>query len=87
MTTMTYDPTRLAQIREIALDVLELEEDELTMTSLFQEDHDADSLRAIEILARIEKEFKVEIPQSELPRMVNIEAVYAVVAEHADRDE
>lgn len=75
---------RMTELREIVIEVLELEDDELTETSLFIEDHDADSLRAIEILARIEKRFKIEIPQSELPKMVNLESVYNVMAQYAD---
>ncbi|MEV5282361.1 MULTISPECIES: acyl carrier protein [unclassified Streptomyces] len=74
---------RAATIKEIVCEILELEEDEVTDTSLFREDHDADSLRAIEILASLEKEFKVVIDQSELARMVNLEGVYAVVSETA----
>lgn len=74
---------RTGTIREIVCDILEIEEDEVTRTSLFKEDHNADSLRAIEILAALEKEFSVVINQSELPRMVNIEGVYQVVAEAA----
>ncbi|MGV9856819.1 acyl carrier protein, partial [Streptomyces sp. NPDC003442] len=45
--------------------------------------HEADSLRAIEILARIEKKYKIDIPQSELPQMENLKAVYDVVATQA----
>ena len=75
---------RVEEIREIVAEVLEIEPEEITETSLFASDHEADSLRAIEILARIEKKYRVDIPQSELPKMVNLRAVYAVVAEHAD---
>ncbi|MFF4543396.1 acyl carrier protein [Streptomyces sp. NPDC001435] len=74
---------RTETIKEIVCDILEIEQDEVTRTSLFKEDHNADSLRAIEILAALEKEFSVVINQSELPRMVNIEGVYQVVAEAA----
>lgn len=74
---------RTAKIKEVVCEILELEEDEVTDTSLFIEDHGADSLRAIEILASLEKEFSVVIDQSELPKMVNLEAVYAVVGEAA----
>ncbi|WKX70532.1 acyl carrier protein [Streptomyces sp. XD-27] len=70
-------------IREIVIDILEIEADEVTDTSLFKEEHDADSLRAIEILAALEKEFNVVINQSELGRMVNLRGVYEVVAEAA----
>ena len=71
------------QLRELIADVLEIEPEEITDTSLFAEEHGADSLRAIEILARIEKTFDVEIPQDELSRMVSLEAVRAIVQEHA----
>ncbi|MFD7909700.1 MULTISPECIES: acyl carrier protein [unclassified Streptomyces] len=74
---------RAATIKEIVCEILELEEDEVTDTSLFREDHDADSLRAIEILASLEKEFKVVIDQAELARMVNLKGVNEVVAESA----
>ncbi|MFC9629230.1 acyl carrier protein [Streptomyces sp. NPDC058251] len=73
----------LDEIREIAAEVLEIEPEEITETSSFADDHEADSLRAIEILARIEKKYNVEIPQSDLPKMVNLRAVYDVVAQYA----
>ncbi|MFC0599928.1 acyl carrier protein [Streptomyces palmae] len=72
-----------ATIKEIVCEILELEEDEVTGESLFREDHGADSLRAIEILASLEKEFKVTIDQAELSRMVNLNGVYEVLAESA----
>ncbi|MFC5286661.1 acyl carrier protein [Actinokineospora guangxiensis] len=74
-----------AKIKEIVCEILELDEDEVSDTSLFKEDHDADSLRAIEILASLEKEFKVVIDQAELARMVNLAGVYEVVGEAACR--
>jgi acyl carrier protein len=74
---------RQEKIKEIVCEILEIEPEEVTPTSLFSEDHDADSLRAIEILASLEKEFRVVIDQSELARMVNLDGVYQVVAEAA----
>lgn len=81
--TTAIDQAKMDELRDIAVEVLEIEDDEMTATSLFIEDHDADSLRAIEILARIEKKYKVDIPQAELPNMVNLQAVYEVVARYA----
>jgi acyl carrier protein len=71
---------RILAIREIVAEVLELDPDEITPTSLFKEDHDADSLRAIEILARLEKTYRVEIPQEDLAKMTHLSAVYDVVS-------
>lgn len=79
--TAAVDTDRMARIKRIVCEILELDEDEVTETSLFVEDHDADSLRAIEILASLEKEFGVLIDQAELSRMVNLATVYEVVSE------
>jgi acyl carrier protein len=70
---------RRQKINDIVFEILEVEPGEVTPTSLFLEDHGADSLRAIEILAALERQLGIEIEQSELPRMVNLEGVYAVV--------
>ncbi|CAM5480322.1 Acyl carrier protein [Streptomyces griseus subsp. griseus] len=64
MSTITSD--RRSAIKEIVCDILELDEGDVTETSLFIDDHGADSLRAIEILASLEKEFGITIDQSEL---------------------
>ncbi|GAJ86491.1 putative acyl carrier protein [Nocardia brasiliensis NBRC 14402] len=70
------DAETMEYLRDMISEVLEIEPEELTETSHFVEDHEADSLRAIEILARIEKKYKVTIPQDRLPEMVNLRAVY-----------
>ncbi|MEU0845005.1 acyl carrier protein [Streptomyces sp. NPDC005962] len=74
---------RRETIKEIVTDILEIDPDEVTESSLFKEEHDADSLRAIEILAALEKTFNVVIDQAELGRMVNLSGVYEVVSDAA----
>ncbi|WP_454757378.1 acyl carrier protein [Cupriavidus campinensis] len=76
-------PDRIAAIKQIVSEILEIEPTDMTMTSRFKEDHDADSLRAIEILASLEKAFGVTISQDGLARMVNLEGVCQVVDEAA----
>jgi acyl carrier protein len=73
----------LQELRELVADVLEVEPEEITDTGLFTEEHDADSLQAIDVLARIEKTYKVDIPQTELPNMGTLQDVYKVVASYA----
>ena len=85
MNNLVNQEERLALIKQIVSDILEIEPDDMTLTSLFKEDHDADSLRAIEILASLEKAFGVEIPQEALGRMVNLQGVHSVVAEAAGK--
>jgi acyl carrier protein len=77
------DRERREQLRSIVLDVLELEDHELDATDHFVDDHGADSLNGIEILARIEREFAISIPAEALGEMSSLENVYAVVARHA----
>jgi acyl carrier protein len=70
-----------AKVKTIVCDILELEPDEVTETSLFVEEHGADSMRAIEILASLELNFRASIHQSELERMVNLASTYEVLAD------
>lgn len=70
-----------AKIKDIVCAILEIEPDELTDTSLFKEEHDADSMAAIEILSQLERAFGVDIDQADLPRMVHLDGIVAVVAD------
>jgi acyl carrier protein len=74
---------QLEELRDMVAEVLELEPEELTDTGDFMDDYEADSLRAIEILARIDKRYKVEIPQAELPELRNLKAVHAALVRHS----
>jgi acyl carrier protein len=74
---------RMRQLADIVTEVLELEPGELTETGSFVDDYSADSLMAIEILARIERDLGVSLAQDDLPEMTNLAAVYSVVARHA----
>lgn len=75
---------RKEELREIVAEVLEVDTEELTDTGNFVDVYEADSLRAIEILARIEKKYRVEIPQSELANMPNLDAVCAVLSKYVE---
>jgi acyl carrier protein len=74
---------QLEELRELVAEVLEIEPEELTDTGDFIEVYEADSLRAIEILARIDKAYKIEIPQEELPELSNLTAVHNALIRHS----
>lgn len=82
--TATVDE-RMPAVKRIVCEILEIDPGHLTDTSLFKEDHGADSLRAIEILAALERQYSVVIDQAELSRMVNLRGVHEVVTEALDR--
>lgn len=76
---------QLEELRELVAEVLELEPEELSDTGDFIDDYEADSLRAIEILARIDKQYKVEIPQAELPELRTLKAVHEALIRNSSR--
>ncbi|MGW7049578.1 acyl carrier protein [Streptomyces avermitilis] len=71
---------REAKVREVILGVMDVQESELTRTSLFK-DLGADSLDAIQVVSDLEEVFDVEIDPKVGSRMVNIEAILEVLAE------
>lgn len=75
------------KVKSIVAQVLEIEVEDLTDIGNFEQDYKADSLRAIEILAALERELKIEIPQEELSRMVNLAGVYEVLEQYLDQGE
>lgn len=73
--------TTRSKVKTIICEILELDPEEVTETSRFIEDHGADSLQAIEILANLERDLGVTLDQSDLGRMTTLREVYAVLAE------
>lgn len=82
-TFTTADQEKLQELRQIVADVLEREPEEITDSGDFRKEYDADSMRAIEILSRLEKKYRVEIPQSDLPDMQNLQAVFSILKRRA----
>jgi acyl carrier protein len=72
---------RREEIKGIVTGILEVHPGTMTLTSHFVDEHDADSMLVLEILAALEKTYNVTIEQSDLGRMVNLQGVYDVVAE------
>ncbi|MFI1018838.1 acyl carrier protein [Streptomyces sp. NPDC020965] len=80
-TTAVITAEQRAEIKDVVCEILEIEPADMTDTSLFKEDHNADSLGAIEILSSLERTFGIEIDQAELVRMIHLDGVVAVVQE------
>jgi acyl carrier protein len=80
-TTNALNTEDRARIKSIICDVLEIEPEDMSDTSRFKEDHEADSMGAIEILSQLERAFGTDIDQAELSRMVNLDGVVTVVGE------
>ncbi|CAL9362086.1 Acyl carrier protein [Streptomyces sp. enrichment culture] len=69
------------RVREIVADVLEVPADELVEDKSL-EDLGADSLMAIEIFSRFERQLGIRIPQEEMTELEDLRAAYDLVARH-----
>jgi acyl carrier protein len=65
----------LSRIREIVAEVLALSPDQIDDTEDFVDRYQADSLNLIEIIAQVEKQYQVVLPQSELPQAHTVTAL------------
>ncbi|WP_320065213.1 phosphopantetheine-binding protein [Micromonospora sp. RTGN7] len=72
----------LDQLVEIVTESLEIEPGELTRTGSFVNDYGADSMLVIDILARVEQDMDVRIPDAALAEMTDLEAVIGLVKLH-----
>ena len=67
------------KLKEIIADVLNVDEDEITMDTTFVDDLGADSLDVFQIIMGIEEEFDIEIAQEEAEKIVSVgDAVVAI---------
>ncbi|GAA1978457.1 acyl carrier protein [Amycolatopsis minnesotensis] len=74
---------RMDRIREIVAEHLELEVTDLDDDSNFIDVYSADSLALMDVLAALEREWGIEIDQSQFARIVDVRSAYEVVAESA----
>ncbi|MEV5322017.1 acyl carrier protein [Streptomyces sp. NPDC052687] len=70
----------LAGIRAIVAEILALGEDEIDDNADLFDHYQADSLNLIEIVAQVEKQFRVVLPAQELPFARTIAALYGLLA-------
>lgn len=73
--------TEMQKIRSVIAEVLEVSSEQVEPKSNFITDLGADSLRVIEILARVEQMLGISIDQSYLARMISLESVCEIVGE------
>ena len=62
----------LEKLRKIIAEVLNVEEEEVTMDTTFVDDLGADSLDVFQIMMGIEEEFDIEIPTEEVEQIVSV---------------
>lgn len=60
------------RLRKIIVEVLNVDENEVTMDSTFIDDLGADSLDVFQIIMGLEEEFDIEIPNEEAEKIVTV---------------
>ncbi len=60
------------KVVKILAEQLSVDPDKITMESLLEEDLDADSLDAIDIVMSIEDEFEIEVPDEAIANMKSV---------------
>ena len=67
------------EIKKIVSEVSEVPQEQLKEDARFVEDLGIDSMMALEIVANIEKKYKVVIPEEEIPKIRSLKDVYDIM--------
>ena len=72
-----------AIIRKIVAEVLEVDPETIQPDAQLVEDLGMDSMKALEILAAIEKRFRIKVPEDNLPKLTTLNQVIQVAKQYA----
>ena len=68
-------------IRELLAEILETEPEKIEGDASFVKDLGMDSMMALEVLAAIERKYRIVIPEESLPRFTSLNATVDLVKE------
>ncbi|MFA5272053.1 MAG: acyl carrier protein [Candidatus Omnitrophota bacterium] len=68
-----------SEIKKLVADIAEKTPEEIKDDATFSEDLGIDSMMALEIVATIEKKYKIMIPENEIPNIRSLQNVYELV--------
>jgi acyl carrier protein len=66
-------------------EIVEMEPEKITPMANFVEDLGMDSMMALEILASIEKKYKIRIPEENLPKLINLSKAIELASEFINK--
>ena len=70
---------RFETFKKCAVEVLQVEPDQVTMEARFGDDLDADSLDLVELVMALEEAFDIEVPEEELEGIETVGQAYELV--------
>ena len=71
------------KVKEIIVEQLGVEEDDVTPTAKFIEDLGADSLDTVELVMAFEEEFGIEIPDEDAEKITRVKEAVEYIESHA----
>ena len=71
-----------AKVKEIIVDKLSVDENEVIETAEFSKDLGADSLDTVELIMEFEKQFDLSIPEEEAEKIATVGDAIAYIEEH-----
>lgn len=74
------------KVKEIIVEQLGVDPDDVTMESSFIDDLGADSLDIVELIMALEEEFDIEIPDEEAEKFPTVGNVVNYIKEHTDKE-
>ncbi len=72
-----------ARLKELIVELLEIDDAEVKIESSFMDDFGADSLDIIELLTAVEEAFKIEIPDEDAGKLQTVQNAVDYVAAKA----
>ena len=76
------DLTLEKELREIIAKIVEIEPDKITLEAKFVEDLGMDSMMALEILAAMEKKYKIQVPEEKLNKLRTLKDAISLTKEY-----
>ena len=73
------------ELQDIIADIVEIDPEKITLEANFVEDLGMDSMMALEILAGIEKKFKIQVPEEKLSSLTNLKEAMKLTREYIDK--
>lgn len=67
------------KLKNIIAEIMNVDPDEITMETTFQDDLGADSLDVFQIIMGIEEEFDIEIPAEKAEKIVTVEEAVELI--------
>jgi acyl carrier protein len=67
------------RFKKCAVEVLAVDDSQLTLEANFSEDLDADSLDLVELVMALEEEFNIEVAEEELEGIDTVDAAFKLV--------